>query len=357
MEKRVDSIVFRRMTHNDFDKINQQGSVYQAEEGQAGGGGQGYIDFPTRNISIEQWNHLLGDPTSRGAQNRPKWTINTNSLGLEDRQEILISNRRNSSVSITSQKLPEASTSGNRIFSWHPNNSFPINYNPAADNLIVYIIKADDETFWAGWFLENEAPRNWVLNDELRPLFVEESAGIIIPTVRTLFDTEIKKWPFYFDAQTIQNKIKTDEDIEEDLLNQDISPKLSDIENEPIEPEVKARILKIRKRNKKIVRELKNLYQGKCQITGDTMTFRKRDGELYSEVHHLIPLGEQGSDSYANAIVISPLIHRMLHYATVSEIDLNKIEDSKLKITINDDEYEITWLPEHLATVENSLDD
>ena len=65
------------------------------------------------------------------------------------------------------------------------------------------------------------------------------------------------------------------------------------------------------------------MYGGKCQITGETMTFKKKNGELYSEVHHLIPLGESGSDSYANAIVISPLIHRMLHYADVSEIDLN----------------------------------
>ena len=87
------------------------------------------------------------------------------------------------------------------------------------------------------------------------------------------------------------------------------------------------------------------------------MTFKKKNGELYSEVHHLIPLGESGSDSYANAIVISPLIHRMLHYADVSVIDLNNIVDNKLRITINGDEYEITWLPQHLETVQKSLED
>ena len=47
----------------------------------------------------------------------------------------------------------------------------------------------------------------------------------------------------------------------------------------------------------------------------------------------------------------------MLHYADVSEIDLNNIVDNKLKITINGDEYEITWLPQHLETVQKSLDD
>jgi len=352
MEKRVDSIVYRRLTHNDFDKINQQGSAYQGQ-----GGGQGYIDFPTRNVSIQQWRHLLGNPTSFGAQNRPKWSITMNSLGLIDSQNILISNRRDASVSITSQKLPENSAGGNRVFSWHPNNSFPVNYNPNADDLVVYIIKADDNTFWAGWFLENEAPKNWILNNELQTLFEEESAGIIIPTVKTLFDTEIKKWPFYFDAQTIKNQIKSDEDVEEDLLNQDTSSKLAELDDEGVDPEVKERIFKIRKRNNKIVKELKKLYGGKCQITGETLTFKKKNGELYSEVHHLIPLGESGSDSYANAIVLSPLIHRMLHYADVSEIDLNNIVDNKLKIKINAVDYEITWLPEHLETVKKSLED
>ena len=357
MEKRVDSIVYRRLTHNDFDKINQQGSAYQGQGGGGGGGGQGYIDFPTRNISINQWRQFLGNPTSFGAQNRPKWSITMNSLGLTDSQNILISNRRDASVSITSQKLPENSAGGNRVLSWHPNNSFPINYNPNADDLVVYIIKAEDNTFWAGWFLENKAPKNWILNDELHTLFEEESAGIIIPTIKTLFNTEIKKWPFYFDAQIIKNQIKSDEDIEEDLLNQDTSPKLAEVDAEGVDPEVKERIFKIRKRNNKIVKELKKLYRGKCQITGEAMTFKKKNGEFYSEVHHLIPLGESGSDSYANAIVISPLIHRMLHYAEVSEINLNNIRDNKLKIKINDVDYVITWLPQHLETVQKSLED
>jgi len=351
MEKRVVSIVFRRLTYNDFDKINQQGSAYQGQ-----GGGQGYIDFPTRNISIQQWQQILGNPTSYGAQNRPKWEITVSSLGINDSQDILISNRRDASVSITSQKLPENSRGGNRIYSWHPNNSFPIDYNPDSDNLVVYIIKADDDTFYAGWFLESEPPKNWIVNDELAVLFTEESAGIITPQFKTLFDTDTKKWPFYFEAQTVKNQLKSDEDIEVDLLNQDTSPKLSEIANDE-DDEAKERIFKIRKRNNKIVKELKKLYDGKCQITGEEYIFKKKDGSFYSEVHHLLPLGESGSDSYANAIVISPLIHRMLHYAEVSEIDLSKIEDNKLTIQINGEDYEIKWHPDHMKTIEDSLAD
>ncbi len=224
MEKRVETIVFRRLTYNDFDKINEQGSAYQGQ-----GGGQGYIDFPTRNITLAHWQQILGNPTSIGVQNRPKWSVAINSLGVTESQEVLISNRRTSSVSITSQKLPENSRGGNRVFAWHPNNSFPLNFNPEVDNLVVYLIKAVDNSFWAGWFLESEPPKNWSLNDELQTLFDEESAGIIVPRHKTLFDTEIKKWPFYFDAKTIRNIVKTDEDVEEDLLNQDTSPNLDEL--------------------------------------------------------------------------------------------------------------------------------
>jgi 5-methylcytosine-specific restriction protein A len=350
MEKRVDIIVFRRMTYADFYNINKEGGEEE------GGGGQSYFDIPLNKVSIVDWTDFIGPNTGNAAKG-PYWKFDVNSLGLTEPIELKIYQRAQTRCAVASQKLPEHSRSGKRVPSWHPNNSFPIDYNPDVDNLVVYIIKSTDGDFWAGWFLKNEIPSNWNINDELKELFEEESAGIITVQSKILFDTENKDWPFYFDAQTIVNQIKTDEDVEEDLLNQDTSPKLAELDDEGVDPEVKERIFKIRKRNNKIVKELKMLYGGKCQITGERMTFKKKNGELYSEVHHLIPLGESGSDSYANAIVISPLIHRMLHYADVSEIDLNNIVDNKLKITINGDEYEITWLPQHLETVQKSLED
>jgi 5-methylcytosine-specific restriction protein A len=350
MEKRVESIVFRRMTYADYRHINKVGGEEQ------GGGGQSYIDFPIANIGLQEWYSFLGNHTSIGAGNRPKWNFKINSLGFAINEDIRIYQRRQASVSIASQKLPEHSGGGKRIASWHPNNSFPPDYNPNSDNLVIYIIKSTDGEYWAGWFLKNVVPKNWNINDELKVLFEKDSGKVDVQT-KILLDTENKDWPFYFDAQTIINQIKSDDDVEEDLLKQDISPKLAELENEDVDPEVIERIFKIRKRNNKIVKELKKLYSGKCQITGETMTFKKKNGELYSEVHHLIPLGESGSDSYANAIVISPLIHRMLHYADVSEINLNKIIDNKLTITISGVFYEITWLPQHLETVQKSLDD
>jgi len=43
MEKRVDSLAFRRMTYADFRHINKVGGE------ESGGGGQSYIDFPIIN--------------------------------------------------------------------------------------------------------------------------------------------------------------------------------------------------------------------------------------------------------------------------------------------------------------------
>lgn len=354
MEKKVDSIVFRRLTKNDFDKINKPGSAYQKKGDKQGGGGQGYIDFPTKNITLKQWNDFLGKSTSAGAQNRPKWSVKINSLGFKAEQQVLISNRRDASVSITSQKKQEDSAQGNRINSWHPKQGFPVDYDPDATHLVVYIVKTVDSKYWAGWFLQNEVPKNWKINDSLKRLFEEDSAGYIKLKSKVLLDTENKEWAFYFDPTEIINQVKTEEDVEEDLLNQDTSPKLDEPEVKA-KPEFRKKLLKIRERNKQIVKNLKKLYGGTFQISGEKFTFKMKSGKLYSEVHHLIPLGEKGSDAYSNAIVVSPLIHRMLHYANVSAIDLKQIKDHKLKIKINEKDFEITWHPNHFKTVEKSL--
>jgi hypothetical protein len=53
--------------------------------------------------------------------------------------------------------------------------------------------------------------------------------------------------------------------------------------------------------------------------------------------------------------VVSPLLHRMLHYANVSPIDLNNIVDGKLQIVINDKDYEIKWHEDHELIVKKAL--
>jgi hypothetical protein len=123
--------------------------------------------------------------------------------------------------------------------------------------------------------LKNEIPKNWLVNDELKQLFEEESAGYIKFKSKILIDTEDKEWGFYFDAKEIKNQVKTEDDVENDLLNQDTSPKLEEL-TARVKPEIKERILKIRQRNNQIVKNLKKLYKGHCQISGTDLTFQKK---------------------------------------------------------------------------------
>lgn len=347
MEKRVNSIVFRRMTYADFRHINKVGGE------EIGGGGQSYIDFPIKDIALHKWFDFLGNNTGVGAGNRPQWDFTINSLGITSPITLRIYQRRAASVSIASQKIH--SKASNRIPSWHPDNDFPEDYNHEIENLVVYIVKTSEGEYWAGWFLQNQIPASWIGNAALSRMFTQESAGYLKFRRKLFIETTNKTWPFHFNAATVENDIPTEEDVETEFELEDTSPRLQELIDNQAHSEIVSRVMRIRQRNNQLVRNLKNLYGGRCQITGEQFTFIKKDGRWYSEVHHLIPLGENGSDSYANAIVVSPLIHRMLHYAEVSEINLNKIIEGKLSITINGVAYTITWHPDHMTTVKQSL--
>jgi 5-methylcytosine-specific restriction protein A len=335
------------MTYADFRHINKVGGE------EDGGGGQSYIDFPIADIPLQKWLDFLGFNTGVGAGTRPQWDFTINSLGVDAPITLRIYQRRAASVSIAAQKIH--STRSNRVPAWHPNNHFPANYNPARENLVVYIVKTTDGEYWAGWFLQDQVPANWIGNASLGRMFTDESAGYIKFRRRVFIDTTTRNWSFHFNAATIANDIPTEGDVETEFELEDTSPRLQQLIDTQAQPEIVNRVMRIRQRNSRLVRNLKNLYGGRCQISGEQFTFVKRNGEFYSEVHHLIPLGENGSDSYANAIVVSPLIHRMLHQADVSEIDLNNIVNGQLPITINGVAYTITWHPDHIATVENAV--
>ena len=115
-------------------------------------------------------------------------------------------------------------------------------------------------------------------------------------------------------------------------------------------------ILQVRERNTRAVRDLKELYGHRCQLTGDEFVFLKRNGTPYTEAHHLIPLANGGADNPLNIVIVSPLIHKMLHYAQVDCLDIASIrrEDdgsASLQIRINNEDYTIRWLPGHAERV------
>jgi predicted restriction endonuclease len=60
-------------------------------------------------------------------------------------------------------------------------------------------------------------------------------------------------------------------------------------------------------RNSKKVKELKKLYDDKCQICNQRIDLN--NGRFYSEVHHYNPLKKQSDDDYDNMIVVCPVHH------------------------------------------------
>jgi hypothetical protein len=57
---------------------------------------------------------------------------------------------------------------------------------------------------------------------------------------------------------------------------------------------------------------------GYCEMPGcSTKLFQKDDGQNFLEVHHIVPLGENGDDTLANAAAICPMCHRELHFGAL----------------------------------------
>lgn len=69
------------------------------------------------------------------------------------------------------------------------------------------------------------------------------------------------------------------------------------------------------KRNPYVVIEVLNRSKGICELCKNKAPFiRKSDGTPYLEIHHLIPLSENGEDTVENTIALCPNCHRKLHY-------------------------------------------
>jgi hypothetical protein len=58
--------------------------------------------------------------------------------------------------------------------------------------------------------------------------------------------------------------------------------------------------------------------KGKCEYCQET-GFIKDNGKHYMEVHHLLPLAEQGSDTIRNTVAVCPNCHKKLHFAECRE--------------------------------------
>lgn len=80
------------------------------------------------------------------------------------------------------------------------------------------------------------------------------------------------------------------------------------------------------KRNLSLIHSLKEKIK-QCQICG--FTFKKKDGENYNEIHHIIPLSENGKDEEINTLIVCANCHSQLHFANT---DISKIKQGIIKI-------------------------
>jgi len=354
-------IVFRRMTSADFFNI------YKARGTEEKGGGQSYIDIDVSAVSIANWKKFFAPnrPTFN-EKNFPAWNIEIHSPRIPETQFVKIGQRRNSTVSIRSQKLD--SRQSNRVYAWHPDKTaFPRpqrSPQTATDiplslieGLVIFIVRDSSDVFHAGWFQEPR-PTFAAKDQRLQPL-LQDNGGYIDLGTGLPFDDTVIGWPFEFittnlseQSTSVARKVvspsvrkprtttqKSEDELLEDLFNED--------EVVPASPEVEQKLQKVRVRNTAAVKPLKKLYGGRCQITGEEYIFTKPDGTPYTEAHHLIPLGKGGADSPFNLIVVSAHIHKMLHYANVGAVDLSRIKNNQLDIKINGATYTITWHPKH----------
>lgn len=94
------------------------------------------------------------------------------------------------------------------------------------------------------------------------------------------------------------------------------------------------------KRYQTIVSTIKHKYYSKCQIKDCQYTFAKKDGEYYSEGHHLKPLSRGGLQDENNVVILCANHHRMFHFA---KIEIYERIGNLRKIKINEEEKFIEY--------------
>lgn len=142
------------------------------------------------------------------------------------------------------------------------------------------------------------------------PYYVQHAFNRFTEHIDSVSDT-------YFDFFNLASSTINDKEIEDNTNNNvdeaDIVTKIS--------------IMEKRVRNKPKVKQLKVLYDNKCQICNKSLTLI--DDIEYSEVHHIHPLGKEhmGKDEKDNMIVLCPNHHKLfdLGIIAINPVDMKSI--------------------------------
>jgi 5-methylcytosine-specific restriction protein A len=68
------------------------------------------------------------------------------------------------------------------------------------------------------------------------------------------------------------------------------------------------------KRDPKVIEWVESRAEGRCELCDVTAPFARLDGTPFLEVHHVIPLSEDGPDTPENAVALCPNCHRLCHH-------------------------------------------
>jgi 5-methylcytosine-specific restriction protein A len=102
-------------------------------------------------------------------------------------------------------------------------------------------------------------------------------------------------------------------------------------------------------RNRRLVEELKKLYDNTCQICG--IKLQLSESTFYSEVHHIVPLGRphNGADRLENMVCVCPNDHVLLDLRAIPLKDLKvlKHEISPQYVSFHNSLYETQTRESH----------
>ena len=193
MLQNVESIVFRKLTTNDY--VN----IYRPKQDGDKGGYQKFIDFSS-TITRENWRDFFRNYDEKSVTNGPAWDFELKSLGIFQGIQIQrISQRRPTTFNITEQNLSENQT---RVFAWTPDlTGFPEpddpnNITTVPDSLYVYIVRLQNGEHWAGWFQTDQPKEDWYVNTKLKSIFSKNDGYFVFDDGPVAFDVSKQLWPF-----------------------------------------------------------------------------------------------------------------------------------------------------------------
>jgi HNH endonuclease len=109
--------------------------------------------------------------------------------------------------------------------------------------------------------------------------------------------------------------------LKPEILDGELEENIVDFSSK-LEINTKEYIREVYVRDLRLVREVKKRFDYKCIHPKCENYFLKDDGLPYIEVHHIIPLFENGEDDLDNLAVLCAHHHKMAHFST-SDTKLN----------------------------------